>query len=104
MLKPKDRIVVGISGGKDSLSLLYNLKQIQENSYHSNPIIAVTIDEGIRDYRSNSTKNAIEFCKLHKIEHKIVSFKEKTGKTLDEIVELKKNAPKNTYACNLEEY
>jgi len=100
MLKPKDRIVVGISGGKDSLSLLYNLKQIQENSYHSNPIIAVTIDEGIRDYRSNSTKNAIEFCKLHKIEHKIVSFKEKTGKTLDEIVELKKNAPKNTYACN----
>ena len=100
MLKPKDKIVVGISGGKDSLSLLYNLKLIQANNYHSNPIIAVTIDEGIKDYRNISTKNAIEFCKQHEIEHKVVSFEEVTGKTLDEIVELNKSTTKNTYACN----
>ncbi len=45
MLKPNDKIVVGVSGGKDSLSLLYNLNQIQANSYQSNPIISVNIDE-----------------------------------------------------------
>ncbi len=51
MLKPQDQIVVGVSGGKDSLALLYNLIKIQENNYRSKPIIAVTIDEGIQNYR-----------------------------------------------------
>jgi tRNA(Ile)-lysidine synthase TilS/MesJ len=83
MLKPQDKIVVGVSGGKDSLALLYNLIKIQENNYHSKPITAVTIDEGIRNYRTNSTKNAIEFCKKYDIEHIVVSFREKTGKSLD---------------------
>jgi uncharacterized protein (TIGR00269 family) len=100
MLKPQDKIVVGVSGGKDSLALLYNLIKIQEKSYHSEPITAVTIDEGIRNYRVNSTKNAIEFCKKYGIEHIIVSFKEKTGKSLDEIVELKNNTAEHKYACN----
>ncbi len=100
MLKPQDKFVVGVSGGKDSLALLYNLIKIQENNYHSKPIIAVTIDEGIRNYRTNSTKSAIEFCKKYGTEHIIVSFKEKIGKSLDEIVELKNNAAEYKYACN----
>ena len=100
MLKPQDKIVVGVSGGKDSLALLYNLIKIQENNYHSKPITAVTIDEGIRNYRTNSTKNAIEFCKKYDIEHIVVSFREKTGKSLDEIVELKNNTTEQKYACN----
>ncbi|MBY8988950.1 MAG: adenine nucleotide alpha hydrolase family protein [Candidatus Lokiarchaeota archaeon] len=100
MLEPQDQIVVGVSGGKDSLALLYNLIKIQENNYQSKPIIAVTIDEGIQNYRTKSTKNAIEFCKKYGIEHIIVSFKEKTGKSLDEIVELKNNTAENKYACN----
>ncbi|GAH19182.1 unnamed protein product, partial [marine sediment metagenome] len=100
MLKPQDKIVVGVSGGKDSLALLYNLIKIQENNYHSEPITAVTIDEGIQNYRANSTNNAIEFCKKYSIEHIIVSFKEKTGKSLDEIVDLKNNTAEHKYACN----
>ena len=100
MLKPHDKIVVAISGGKDSLALLYNLIKIQEKNYHSKPISAITIDEGIHNYRSESIKNATEFCKKHSIEHIVVSFKEKLGKTLDEIVEFKKNTPEYKYACN----
>ena len=100
MLKPQDKIVVGISGGKDSLALLYNLIKIQENNYRSKPITAVTIDEGIRNYRTNSIKNAIEFCKKFGIEHVIVSFEEKIGKSLDEIIEIKKNEAEYKYACN----
>jgi len=100
MLKPHDKIIVGLSGGKDSTTLLYNLSIIQEKSYKSEPIIALSIDEGIKDYRNNSLEVAKLFCKQHKIEHKIVSFKEKTGKTLDEIITIKRNSSEYRYACN----
>jgi len=100
MFKPNEKIAVGISGGKDSLSLLYNLIKIQEKNYHAKPLIAITIDEGIKDYRRNSIKNAVNFCKKFEIEHSIISFKEKFGKALDEIVQTKQNSPDYQYACN----
>ncbi|MFX1337597.1 MAG: ATP-binding protein [Promethearchaeota archaeon] len=100
MLKPRDNIVVAISGGKDSLTLLYNLIKIQKKNYQSKPLIALTIDEGINNYRNNSIKNASDFCKTYGITHKIITFKEKIGKTLDEIISLKKNSNDYQNACN----
>ncbi|MFX1316303.1 MAG: TIGR00269 family protein [Promethearchaeota archaeon] len=100
LLKPNDKIIVALSGGKDSITLLYNLIKIQEKVYHSEPVIALTIDEGIKGYRENSIKNAKEFCKKYDIEHKIVSLKDKIGITLDEIVNLKKKSSDYEYACN----
>lgn len=100
MLNPNDRIIVGLSGGKDSCALLYNLNEIQKRLHRSEPPIAITIDEGIKDYREYSLKEAIEFCKKLGIEHKIISFKERIGFTLDEIIEKKINLPNYKYACN----
>ena len=100
MLKPNDKIVVAISGGKDSCALLYNLSMIQKKRYRPTPIIALTIDEGIKDYRENSVKNAIDFCKELNIEHHIISFKERVGFTLDEIINIKRKLPDYKYACN----
>ena len=100
MLKPNDKIIVALSGGKDSFSLLYNLDRIQKRLYHSEPIIALTIDEGIKDYRENSIKNAIEFCKNLDIDHKIISFKDKVGCSLDDIITKKRTLPNYKYACN----
>jgi uncharacterized protein (TIGR00269 family) len=100
MLKPNDRIIVALSGGKDSCTLLYNLNKIQKRQHRSEPLIAVTIDEGIKEYREHSIKDAIEFCKKLEIEHKIVSFKDKIGYSLDEIIKKKKNLPNYKYACN----
>ncbi len=100
LVKPKDKIIVALSGGKDSITLLYNLNEIQKKSYQSEPLIALTIDEGIKDYREHSIKNAIKFCKELEIEHKIISFKDKIGYTLDEIIDIKKNLPDYKYACN----
>ncbi|MFW9936567.1 MAG: ATP-binding protein [Candidatus Thorarchaeota archaeon] len=100
MLKPKDKIVVGVSGGKDSIALLYNLFKIQEKHFHHEPLIALSIDEGIKGYRNESLKNAQSFCNALGIDHKIISFKEKIGKSLDEIIEMKKKSLEYQYACN----
>ncbi|MFW9988617.1 MAG: TIGR00269 family protein [Candidatus Odinarchaeota archaeon] len=100
MLKTEDKIIVALSGGKDSMTLLYNLKIIQDRTYNSKPIIALIIDEGIKDYREKSIKKAQDFCTKYNIDYKIISFKEKIGKTLDEIIDFKKKTPDYKYACN----
>ncbi len=100
MLNPKDKIIVGLSGGKDSIALLYNLNKIQKKVYQSEPIIALIIDEGIKNYRENSIKKAKEFCIKYEIEYKVISFKEKIGYTLDEIIKKKRDSPDYKYACN----
>ena len=100
MFNPDDKIIVGLSGGKDSIALLYNLLIMQKRKFKSESIIALTIDEGIKDYRENSINKAKQFCKKYDIELKIISFKEKTGLSLDDIVNIKKGATDSKYSCN----
>ena len=100
MIKPKDKIIVALSGGKDSISLLYNLLKIQKKKYLSEPLIALSIDEGITQYRKKTIEIASKFCQKYKIEHKTVSFKEEIGKSLDEIVDIKTKSENYQYACN----
>lgn len=80
-----DRIAVGVSGGKDSLSLLHILAKTE----HAHPLaslVAVTVDEGIKGYRDEALAIAAANCKKLGIEHHVVSFKELFGLTLDEII------------------
>ncbi|MBY9003108.1 MAG: TIGR00269 family protein [Candidatus Lokiarchaeota archaeon] len=100
MLKPQDKIIVGLSGGKDSMSLLYNIIKIKEKIRNVEPIIALTIDEGIRDYRKNSIEDAKQYCQKYNIQHEIISFKERVGNNLDEILLLKKGTDTERYTCN----
>jgi len=100
MLSPRDNIVSALSGGKDSITLLYNLNKIQKKKYSSESLTALIIDEGIKDYRENSIKKAVEFCKQNEIEYHVVSFREKVGLTLDEIIKIKKYRKDYKNACN----
>lgn len=100
MLSPEDKIIVGLSGGKDSIVLLYNLIKVQSKVYNAKPLIALSIDEGINGYRSNAITIAKKFCERYNITHKIFSFKDKIGKSLNEIIELKKKDPDFRYPCN----
>ncbi len=87
MLQPNDKIMVAVSGGKDSVTLLHILTQIEKN-FPQASLSAVTIDEGIKGYRDEALKTAIENCQKLGIPYTIASFKETYGYTLDEIVDI----------------
>ncbi|MFH1784887.1 MAG: TIGR00269 family protein [Candidatus Micrarchaeota archaeon] len=83
MIRKGDRIAVGLSGGKDSCVLLQSLYQLQKDLPFE--LVAITIDEGIKNYRAKTLKIAKKQCKELGIEHHVFSFKEVAGKTLDQI-------------------
>ncbi|MDI6730325.1 MAG: TIGR00269 family protein [Candidatus Altarchaeum sp.] len=84
MIDVGDKIAVGLSGGKDSSSLLYFLKNFSEK--RRTEILAMTIDVGINDaYGISTLNNTKEVCQKLGIEHHIYSFKDEIGMTIDEI-------------------
>lgn len=87
MLGPKGRIMVAVSGGKDSVTLLHILSKIEE-AFPDVVLCAGTVDEGIREYRDEALKIAEGNCRKLGVEHVVASFKELFGYGLDEIVEL----------------
>lgn len=85
MLKYGERVAVGVSGGKDSLSLLYMMKKIfDEHDRAKGDLIAVTIDEGIKGYRDESLEIVKDFCGKLDVQSKIMSYKDLFGVTMDE--------------------
>jgi uncharacterized protein (TIGR00269 family) len=95
MVQKGDRIAVALSGGKDSIVLLYVLNKI----FHDRKdleLSAITIDEGIVGYRKKTLEHAVKLtCDLG-IPHTIMSFGEGFGVTLDELTKKKEHA-----ACTL---
>ncbi len=82
MLNYNDRMAVAVSGGKDSLALLFVMKKIFEKRDHSD-LIAITIDEGIKGYRNESLQIVKNFCSELKIENKILDYKSLFGIDMD---------------------
>lgn len=87
MIEKKDRIGVAVSGGKDSVTMLYLLKDICDDMRI--PIVALSVDEGIKGYREKTLSVARENCKKLGVEHRILSFKKEMGITVDEIARKK---------------
>jgi cytoplasmic tRNA 2-thiolation protein 1 len=88
MLSYADHVAVAVSGGKDSLSLLYILNKFSKK-FPQSKITAITIDEGIDGYRDEAIELAKNFCEELEIDQIIFSFKELFGTTLDELVKEK---------------
>ncbi|MCF2139001.1 MAG: adenine nucleotide alpha hydrolase family protein [Candidatus Lokiarchaeota archaeon] len=99
MFSANDKLVVGISGGKDSLVVLYNVLQIQKHRQSRSDIHAILIDEGIKGYREESLAIAEEFCHKWNVPLHIVKFQEEFGATLDECIKNIKNLSVN--ACTI---
>ncbi|MFQ6073736.1 MAG: TIGR00269 family protein [Candidatus Bathyarchaeia archaeon] len=101
MFEPTDKILVAVSGGKDSVALLHILAKI-EKAFPKASLCAVTVDEGIKGYRDEALKFAIGNCRKLGIDHAVTSFKELYGCSLDEIVRLtleKKESIKGLAPC-----
>jgi len=99
MLEHGDRIGVGVSGGKDSLSLLYILNGLAKR--HGSELISITIDEGIKGYSWDAMKLAKEFSEGLGVEHYPTSFKEIYGYTLDELIKLRDEKGLRASACSI---
>ncbi|MHA2357390.1 MAG: TIGR00269 family protein [Candidatus Heimdallarchaeaceae archaeon] len=85
MFGRKDRIAIGISGGKDSVALLDILHKI-ETDFPESDLIAITIDEGIENYREEGLHFAKKHVERLNLEHHIYSFEKDFGYGLDEII------------------
>ncbi|MFQ6120619.1 MAG: phosphoadenosine phosphosulfate reductase family protein, partial [Methanosarcinales archaeon] len=90
MILQNDKVAVALSGGKDSITLLYILHKVFCKREDID-LIAITINEGISGYREKTLKIAKDFTKQLEIEHVIVSFKDTYDFDLDEIVKNNKN-------------
>jgi uncharacterized protein (TIGR00269 family) len=97
MLKYGDKVAVAVSGGKDSLSLLHMLVPICKK--HGTNICAITIDEGIDGYREESLEIVKNFAAKMDVEHRVLSYKELFGMSLEESLELRKE--RNMSSCSI---
>ncbi len=97
MIKYGDRIAVAVSGGKDSLSLLHIMNVLCGK--HGSTICAVTIDEGIDGYRDESLDIVNKFASQLNIEHKVLSYKDLYGVSLEDSLQLRKG--KKMSSCSI---
>ena len=96
MVQTGDKIAVGLSGGKDSSTLLYLLNKLCKDRKDVE-LFAITVDEGIEGYRKDSIEIAKGLCKSLGIKHRITSYKEHFGKTLDQKLKTSKDFNACTY-------
>ena len=95
LLNKGDKVLVALSGGKDSVATLDILNSYKER--HIIDLCAVTIDEGIKNYREDGVRIAKEHAKRLGIEHQVVSFKDSYDITLDDIMKVPNHRGSCTY-------
>lgn len=91
LIKNNEKVMIGVSGGKDSILTLHMLYQYQQESDINFELEAVCIDEGICGYREHGIESAKENCKNLDIPLTIASFKEEWNYALDDISNLYKS-------------
>lgn len=69
MIKSGDKIAIGISGGKDSLALLYALAGLRKFHKEKFEIIAVTVDSGYGNFDLSKIE---ELCRKLEVEYHII--------------------------------
>ena len=87
MFSVGEKVVVGMSGGKDSTVLAYVLDLLNKRHNYNLQLDLLCIDEGISGYRDQSLKMARRNQRLLGLNMLVLSFGELFGKTMDGVVE-----------------
>lgn len=80
-----EKIMIGVSGGKDSILTLHMIQNYKIKNDLNFDIEAVCIDEGITNYREEGIKSAKKNCKKLNIPLTVYSFKNEWNYDLDDI-------------------
>ncbi len=97
LIEKDDKVLMALSGGKDSVVALHILNSLKDKNIID--LTAVTIDEGITGYREEGIKIAAANTQLLGIEHKIVTFKQYFGRTLDQMMNQNEEDRQSRHAC-----
>ena len=86
LLEPGDRVMVAVSGGKDSHALLYLLREIQKRAPFEFSLVAVNVDQGHPGFPQAVlpeyfTREGYEFEIVHEDTYSVVKEKVPAGKT-----------------------
>ena len=88
MWKPKDLILVSVSGGVDSMTLLRVLYHTK--AMHKGILKVVTFDHGLRDESKDEVEMVATYCRQYQIPYKIIPLHLKKSTNLMEIAREKR--------------
>ncbi len=86
-LPGKAKLAIAVSGGKDSMSMLYILSKVFA-SHRDVELITLIVDEGLAGYREKSVKLATEYSEKLEIPYEVLGFEESFGINMDEVAAL----------------
>ncbi|MGH9920616.1 MAG: TIGR00269 family protein [Nitrososphaerales archaeon] len=91
MLRGGERVGVAVSGGKDSLSLLKILHELNSRlgSGGRSELVAITVDEGVKGYRDEAIEHTRALCEQLGVELVLVSYSGLFGFSLDQALDWK---------------
>lgn len=82
LIEPGDRIMVGLSGGKDSWVLMQTLDNLRRRAPVAFSLVAVTVDSGYKDYRHDVIARTCEQRGWeYRIEHTAI------GEVMDDLLD-----------------
>ncbi len=93
MIEYHDRIGIAVSGGKDSISLLYIIAKF----FRDNEIVAITLDEGIEGYRNEAITIANDMAAKLNIKHVTYRYKDMFSYTIDDVQPIRRE----TSSCTI---
>ncbi|RCK99975.1 MAG: tRNA(Ile)-lysidine synthase [Candidatus Tokpelaia sp. JSC189] len=71
-----DCIIAAVSGGSDSLAMLFLLRDYLVRSGWKQRLVAVTIDHGLRDESASEARDVAELCARNSIVHETLAWRE----------------------------
>jgi tRNA 2-thiocytidine biosynthesis protein TtcA len=82
LIEDGDRILVGLSGGKDSWALMQILDVLRQRAPIHFTLVAVTVDSGYKDFQHDVVSGA---CHAHGWEHRVVHTN--IGEVMDDLLD-----------------